>query len=322
MILADKIIELRKKSGMSQEELAEKLGVSRQSVSKWEGAQSMPDLNRILQLSQIFEVSTDYLLKDSMEESDTVKDKSMTNDTEPPLRIVKMGEADSYLKDNSKFALRIAVSVAMFIISFSPMIVIDGLSNDSEFGSVIGVSIMFVLIALGVINIILAALKMGKYKFITDESFEPEYGVSGMAKECAEKFHPVYSLSIASAVGLFITCFIPVIVTDEMFGKWTTVSTALMFVMIAVGVFLIVRAGIIKSGFEKLYDESQYSKLRKKSDEKTGKIIGAYWCIITAVYLAVSFLTFRWDITWVIWPVAALLTPVVKLIAESVNKEK
>lgn len=162
MILADKIIELRKKSGMSQEELAEKLGVSRQSVSKWEGAQSMPDLNRILQLSQIFEVSTDYLLKDSMEESDTVKDKSMTNDTEPPLRIVKMGEADSYLKDNSKFALRIAVSVAMFIISFSPMNVIDELSNDSEIGSVIGVSIMFVLIALGVINIILAALKNGK----------------------------------------------------------------------------------------------------------------------------------------------------------------
>ena len=50
MILADKIIELRKRSGMSQEELAEKLGVSRQSVSKWEGAQSTTDINRILQL--------------------------------------------------------------------------------------------------------------------------------------------------------------------------------------------------------------------------------------------------------------------------------
>ena len=64
MILADKIIELRKRSGMSQEELAEKLGVSRQSVSKWEGAQSTPDINRILQLSEIFSVSTDTLLKD------------------------------------------------------------------------------------------------------------------------------------------------------------------------------------------------------------------------------------------------------------------
>ena len=66
MILADKIIYLRKKNGWSQEELAEKLGVTRQSVSKWEGAQSVPDLERILQIGKVFGVSTDYLLKDDM----------------------------------------------------------------------------------------------------------------------------------------------------------------------------------------------------------------------------------------------------------------
>ncbi|MBR5743687.1 MAG: helix-turn-helix transcriptional regulator, partial [Clostridia bacterium] len=48
MILADKIIDLRKKNGWSQEELAEQLGVSRQSISKWEGAQSVPDMARII----------------------------------------------------------------------------------------------------------------------------------------------------------------------------------------------------------------------------------------------------------------------------------
>ena len=53
MILADKIIRLRKRNGWSQEELAEKMNVSRQSVSKWESAQSVPDLARILQLSAI-----------------------------------------------------------------------------------------------------------------------------------------------------------------------------------------------------------------------------------------------------------------------------
>ena len=53
MILADKIIDLRKKAGMSQDELAEQMDVSRQSVSKWEGAQSVPDLNKILKLSEI-----------------------------------------------------------------------------------------------------------------------------------------------------------------------------------------------------------------------------------------------------------------------------
>ena len=66
MILADKIISLRKKAGWSQEELAGKLGVTRQSVSKWEGAQSVPDLDKVIQMSRIFGVSTDYLLKEEM----------------------------------------------------------------------------------------------------------------------------------------------------------------------------------------------------------------------------------------------------------------
>lgn len=58
MILADKIIALRKKAGWSQEELAQQLGVTRQSVSKWEGAQSIPDLDKILQISRIFANNT------------------------------------------------------------------------------------------------------------------------------------------------------------------------------------------------------------------------------------------------------------------------
>ena len=53
MILADKIIRLRKRNGWSQEELAEKLQVSRQAVSKWEGAQTVPDLGKILMLSRL-----------------------------------------------------------------------------------------------------------------------------------------------------------------------------------------------------------------------------------------------------------------------------
>ena len=63
MILADKIIKLRRQSGFSQEELAARLNVSRQSVSKWESGTSIPDLNKIIKLSEIFGVSTDYLLK-------------------------------------------------------------------------------------------------------------------------------------------------------------------------------------------------------------------------------------------------------------------
>ena len=62
MLLSEKILMLRKKQGWSQEELAEKLGVSRQSVSKWESTGSVPDLQKVIQLAELFGVSTDYLL--------------------------------------------------------------------------------------------------------------------------------------------------------------------------------------------------------------------------------------------------------------------
>ena len=65
MNLSEKVFEMRKAQGMSQEQLAEKLGVSRQSVSKWEAGDSIPELERVVALSKIFNVTTDYLLKES-----------------------------------------------------------------------------------------------------------------------------------------------------------------------------------------------------------------------------------------------------------------
>ena len=71
MLLSEKIMSLRKRNGWSQEELAQQLDVSRQSVSKWESLASMPDIQKIMAMSELFGVSTDYLLKDELEELPT-----------------------------------------------------------------------------------------------------------------------------------------------------------------------------------------------------------------------------------------------------------
>lgn len=102
MILADKIIEERKRNAWSQEELAEKLGVSRQSVSKWEGAQSIPDLNRILQLAELFNVSTDYLLKEDAKKETEPAPLSESIETVKGLRHVSMEEASDFLSFRKK----------------------------------------------------------------------------------------------------------------------------------------------------------------------------------------------------------------------------
>ncbi|MDY6308835.1 MAG: helix-turn-helix transcriptional regulator, partial [Oribacterium sp.] len=97
MILAEKIVNLRKQAGWSQEELAEKLGVSRQAVSKWESAQSIPDLNKVLLLSEVFSVSTDYLLKDDSDVPGEVltETKTVMDDDGDRLLPVSLEEANA-----------------------------------------------------------------------------------------------------------------------------------------------------------------------------------------------------------------------------------
>ena len=67
MKLADKLIELRKQKGWSQEEFAEKLDVSRQAISRWENDTALPDAQNILRISKLFNVTTDYLLNEDVE---------------------------------------------------------------------------------------------------------------------------------------------------------------------------------------------------------------------------------------------------------------
>ena len=109
MILADKIIELRKKNSWSQADLAEMLNVSRQSVSKWESAQSVPDMNRILKLSEIFGVSTDFLLKDEMEMPQSSEYTATASASEDilPVCSVSMEEASAFMEHRDRASVRV-----------------------------------------------------------------------------------------------------------------------------------------------------------------------------------------------------------------------
>ena len=82
MKLCDKILTLRKQHGLSQEMLAEKLNVSRQAISRWESGTSLPDASNILQLSELFGVTTDYLLHDEYENDNDVPVVQQTKRTE------------------------------------------------------------------------------------------------------------------------------------------------------------------------------------------------------------------------------------------------
>ena len=129
MILADKIIRLRKKNGWSQEELAEKMNVSRQAVSKWEGAQTIPDLEKILKLGELFGVTTDYLLKDEIENEEYTDGVS-----DPGIRKITLAEANEYLELRKIAAKRIAIATMLCIVAVIPLLLLSVASEYPSFG--------------------------------------------------------------------------------------------------------------------------------------------------------------------------------------------
>jgi transcriptional regulator with XRE-family HTH domain len=124
MILANKIIQLRKQSGWSQENLAEVLNVSRQSVSKWESGNSIPDLNKILKMAEIFGVTTDYLLKDEIESI-----QSETLDLDNQMVKLSMEEVNKYVEDKIQAAKVISKGVMLCVFSPIPLFLMLGLSQ-------------------------------------------------------------------------------------------------------------------------------------------------------------------------------------------------
>ena len=114
MTIADRIQSLRKSKGMSQEELADAVGVSRQAVSKWESEQATPDLEKIVIMSDIFEVTTDYLLK-GIEPVKTDDHKTMADVIDQKVLTEKNGQ-------------RAKTAVKWFLIGFGILLAIDLIS--------------------------------------------------------------------------------------------------------------------------------------------------------------------------------------------------
>lgn len=302
MILADKIIEERKKNGWSQEELASKLGVSRQAVSKWESAGSIPDLKRILQMSELFGVTTDYLLKDEIEE------EPLNEYTETNTIKVSMEEANQYLDMKSKGSRIVANATSLCILSPVPLIVLGTMTEDHI---LIGFSLvlLLVLVAIAVYLFVNYGLRESHMQHLEKEIFETEYGVLGMVCERREQYESTFTRNIAIGVVLCILSVIPTIMAGvmEVEDYMSGISVGLLLIIVSIGVNILIRASMIKSSYDTLLQEGEYTIEEKHLKKKTGAFSGAYWCLMVAIYLGWSFWTNNWKFTWIIWPVAGVL---------------
>ena len=313
MIFADKLIQLRKKSGWSQEELAEQMQVTRQAVSKWESAQSVPDLEKMVRLSNLFGVSTDYLLKDDITEVDPAAPQEDSVST----RCVTMEEASAFLEVKQATVRPIALAVLLCILSPVCLLVLAGLSDaramlSENLAAGIGLIVLLGMVATAVALFMASGAKTAPYAHLQKEPFETAYGVSGMVRQRQAAYRDTYMRGCILGVTLCILAVIPIFISllpAEVDGLLPVLAVCVTLVLAGLGVMVLLRVGIPWASYETLLQEGDYTRQRKAREPlRTGASV-AFWLTATAIYLAISLTTNRWDTSWIVWPVAGVLYP-------------
>ena len=331
-MLSEKIINLRKSRGWSQEELAERLDVSRQSVSKWESGISNPELDKIVAMSTLFGVSTDYLLKDaSHPETDSGKgfvDGDVDGEEEEveeiieeeplPTREVSAAEADEYLTAIKKAGPRIALGVLLCILSPVFLFVFAGLLEAGAYitegiAAAGGLLMLFVFVGAAIAIFIPTGMSLSKYEYLEKHILVLPETLEKTLREEYETNNKKELLRITTGVLLCMFGALQLVLMGCLYPNHEMLlmaSLCLLFVLVAIGVYIIVRTCYLRGAYQRLLQLEDYTERHKESAARFELIGDVYWMVVLALYLGVSFLTHRWDITWIIWPIGGVLSSV------------
>lgn len=360
MLLSEKIMSLRKRNGWSQEELAQQLGVSRQSVSKWESMTSMPDIQKIMSMSELFGVSTDYLLKDELEElpatamnasgditdttasaakSEATSDDASASKTVAPPLSVSLETATEYLDAVARTSRPTSFAITLFILGPALLVSLATYSEDALYFDptrispdalgIAGVCLMMLFIAAGVGLLILQDMKLAKFKQFKRANLELQYGVEAAVRRRAESTESLRYMQQAAGFCLTILSAIPFLIALYL-GAGLTFAIGFLAaaILVSLGVYLLVYSGILRDGYRVLLQEGDFShdeKNSKKDRESTAlryrSIAKAYFGTITLLYVGYSFLTNDWRSSWIIWPISGFLYHIIISILNALKKK-
>ncbi len=287
------------------------MNVSRQAVSKWESAQSAPDLEKILLLSSLFGVTTDYLLKDELENEEFANDAS----SDECVRKITMEEANEYIELRKSISWRIALGVFLCILSPVVIVVLSILSGLSEplvtetTAGAVGLIVLFGFVICAVPIFIYCGFKNQPYAFLDKGvPFELEYGVKGLVEEKKKAFRSTCMTYIITATCLCIFSVVPLVVLSFTGSEiLVAAALALLFIIVGIGAGMFVVAGTQNASMKKLLKEGEYSEREKQKSKVIETVSTVYWLTATAVYLGWSFITENWHITWIVWPIAGIM---------------
>lgn len=373
MKLAEKIYQERRKLGLSQEQFAEKMDISRQAVSKWESGQSMPDLDKIVAMSQIFGVSTDYLLKEqdmsfaettSVESEDsqysesynkeydldngkesrnydvmgsTYMNTSQSRMQEEQVSLQEISEEEiaSYQKTYISSTKNIALGVflCIFGVVLTELTEILSLALVSVNGDALESFPMLICVTIAIALFVPSGMALSKYEYLQKIPFILPTTEKRKLEDEMESFQRKFAAGITIGIVLILVgllCGACMEYVTEQTGNeiWDESVSGIVFLLfVAVGVYVFIRCGMKMGMYNVLLQKEEYSVGRKvkhdKRDELMGLVAGVYWCLVTAAYLAYSFITRDWGRSWIIWPVAGcIFGAIATFIALSGGKDK
>lgn len=284
MLLADKIIALRKQKSWSQEELAEQLGVSRQSISKWESMQMVPSLDKIVKLAEVFAVSTDFLLREEIEDPNLVKPVPAESVQQgEPAHVVSMEEANAFLSLSRRRARRHAWGVGLLIAAFI-FVSLSSITPAFNLGIV-------VCVAWAIGLFVSTHLSLKPFEHLMHQPVELAYGVAGMVKERQQQGLPTRNAKLTAGIVICAAVFLAFGISGNLNG-WPTIPLSrfdlIPFVLIgclAVGAGLIADAMVIQVAFKILLEEKRYDPAAKVLRRRTVFFRRGYALMLLMLFL-------------------------------------
>ena len=294
MSFGEKLQQLRKEKGLSQEDLAHQLNVSRQAVSKWESQNGYPEIEKMILISDLFQVSLDYLMKEDYEEHE--------NETISSFRLMTQQNIKDYLHFKKSFALGISCSVLLMIIG----LFIAVLCADTSYQS-IGVFGFLIMVGIGVFFIIMTTLlKESKFK-IEREEIKIAFNDLQNLQEQYQHFHKYFTLAIAGGVLLIIVSLACIALLHETYSQYENILGAQFLLCIGIAVFLFIYFGIRKDAYQFLIHNKAYIKAKKK-EQQIENIYAFTMPLAAILYMIMGFTQNWWHPGWVIFPLAVFIS--------------
>lgn len=319
MNLSEKIMLLRKKQGWSQEELANRLNISRQSISKWESGQSQPDIDKIILLSQLFQVTTDYLLLDQ------------ENEEHRQIGIyLSLSQVQEYLTLRKQSSLKIAFATFLCVISPIPLIDLTTLSQYQRFHMTenlavsLGLSFLIICITIAVILFCLCAFKVKKYEFLEKEDFSLGNDVKEYAVKEKEEYQDRYHRYQIIGIVLCILSVLPIFIFLN-YEFLESIAVCILLFFVSIGCFFLVLAGTYQNALDKILQTGDYTPKQKKNNILKSKISTIYWLVATAIFLYYTFGkngNGQMQYSWIIWAIAGVLFGVLMIVIDLINKRR